>query len=72
MIIHITFPDGTVADFQLDPRDFASIDEMAEYIAQQICRKIPVIKNMARCIESHSRWILAQLYSKLLEEIGVF
>ena len=71
MIIRIDFPNRDYEVFEIDIKEFNSIDDIAEYIAYELCRKNPVIKNIEKCAESHKRWILAQLWSKLSEEIGV-
>jgi len=69
MIVHIMFPDGRVARFEIDLSKVESIEDIAEEIARQSCEKIPHIKNMERCVEAYKRWLIPHLYSELMETI---
>ena len=72
MIVTITFPDGYKFRVEIPReklREMRGFEDLAEYIARELVKTMEWIEDVERAVESHKRWILAQLLSTTMEDI---
>jgi len=74
MKVTITFPDGKRRVYTVEVKRDMKVEDIAEQIVEQMYEeavKKVTIKNPAAWKESHLRWVLAKVYTALLEKIDM-
>ena len=74
MKVTITFPDGKRRTYDVEVRRGMKVEDLARQVVDQMydeARKRITIKNPERWKDAHLRWVLAKVYTALLEKLDM-
>jgi len=74
VIVSIRFPDGRRRKYRVELRRGMTVEDIAEEIAAEMLREYRAkrtVKNPEGFINAHKRWLIAKLYSTIVEKLDL-